>query len=155
MSELNEREMRVVARYVDGELAGEESAAIERRLVQDPDLRAAVDELREFRGLFAAERDVAPPRPTAGFRDRVLGEVQRLPTADELRATETSRVVEFEAFCRRLMVAAALLIAVGVLAFAGFVHSGDTGELEASETEVRQEMERLDALIRAESPDRR
>ena len=53
------------------------------------------------------------------------------------------------------MVAAAVLIVVGVLAFAGLIQRGDSGQLEASHAEVRQEMERLDDLIRAEAPERR
>ncbi len=143
---LTEEDQMLVARFVDGELDAPARREFETRLADEPALRAAVDELTQTSSLFDAGRAEATPQPSEGFQDRVLREIRRLPTGQELATAGSGDVAHFEAFCRRLMVAAVLLIGLGVLVFAGILRQSDTGKLEASPQEVREEMERLDAL---------
>lgn len=149
MTNLRDEDRLLAARYVDGELEATDVTAFEERLATEPALVAYVTELRDTVAWFAPGRDEATPTPSEGFHQRVLREVRRLPRADELAGAQpATNVVGFEAACRRIMVAAALLIGVGLLVFGGLLHKADSGELDASPAEIRQKMDELDALIR-------
>ena len=83
MSELSERDERLVSGYVDGQLDGDAAVAFERRLLAEPVLRRAVDEQRQVRGWFGSAGDDGDAQgPAPGFADRVLDRVRRLPVAD-------------------------------------------------------------------------
>jgi anti-sigma factor RsiW len=141
-----EEDVHAVARYVDGEMAHDDRVAFESRLAADPGLASEVEELAGLRRMFAPERVTQGPAPSSGFRARVLAEVAG-HTAERGPERET-----FDVFCRRIVVAAALLFGLGVLVFAGLLRRADTGRLEASPAEIHKEMDRLDALIRARAP---
>lgn len=138
-------EGREVARFVDGEMPAAERAAFEERMREDGGLRAAVAELRRLRRLFEAERSVAPPRPSAGFRERVLaaGLVAPLAPFDD----RTVRVVE--TWSRRVLWAAAAIAAIALSVWAGVLRGVDSGRLEASPAEIQRVMQELDALSEA------
>lgn len=154
--DLSEADRILAGRFVDGELPAKERAAFEARLAEDAALQAAVDGQADLSAMFVPG---PAPQPSAGFRARVLAAARRLPDSEELSASQSSghqapvvslatQRAHIEAFCRRLLVAAALLILFGGLAWAGILRQADSGQLEASRDEIQQEMERLDALIR-------
>lgn len=146
--EWKDEERLLASRYVDGELGVREASEFEARLAADGELSVLVGELRDDRAWFAPGRDEAAPAPSEGFQARVLRDVRRLPRGDELSGTEASAgIVSFEVACRRIMVAAALLIGIGLLVFGGLLHAADSGELEASPAEIQRKMEELDAVI--------
>lgn len=70
---MTEEETLLIHAYVDGEMSPGETLAMERRLVAEPALRAAADQLRDLSGALGnALADVAVPE---GFRDRMLAAV--------------------------------------------------------------------------------
>jgi len=92
-------------RYLDGELPAAEAEAIERGAQQDGALAARLDELRS---LSEAVRD-GVPTPPPGFANRTVA------TAQLRGATPRSaEVLELRRFVRRVLVAAALLAALGL-----------------------------------------
>jgi len=90
--------------YVDGELPPADADAIEVQAARDPVLQKRIDEARLMR---AAVLEGAP-RPAAGFAAKVAARAQ-------LRAAQpTQQVLEMRRFLRRVLVAAAILAAVGI-----------------------------------------
>jgi len=91
-------------RYVDGELPPADADAIEAQAAHDPVLQKRIDEARLMR---AAVLEGAP-RPSNGFAAKVAARAQ-------LRAAQpTQQVLEMRRFLRRVLVAAAILAAVGI-----------------------------------------
>ena len=90
--------------YIDGELPPADADAIEAQAASDPVLRNRIDEARLMR---AAVLEGAP-RPSAGFAAKVTARAQ-------LRGAQPSeQVLEMRRFLRRVLVAAAILAAVGI-----------------------------------------
>ncbi|HEB52766.1 MAG TPA: hypothetical protein ENI87_05885 [bacterium] len=136
---------RQMQRYLDGELSDGEAAAFAARMLADGRLRERVEALERVRGGFAAaaEREVA--RAPAGFTAGVLAEVRRLPAREELQQREL-----FDGavrLCRRVLLAAALLIGLGLAWHLGLLDRNRAGSVKASSGEVEREMERLDQRI--------
>jgi anti-sigma factor RsiW len=92
-------------RYLDGELPPAEAEALERAAAADATLGSRLDELRL---LGEAVRDGVPTAP-AGFPARVAAMAQ-------LRGAgpREAEILDLRRFARRVLVAAALLAAVGL-----------------------------------------
>ena len=76
--------------------------------------------------------------------------MRQLPARDRLEQQEVGdRVVRL---CRRLLLAAAVLFGLGLVWHSGLLDTR-SDQLEAAPDEIHQEMERLDALIRAQAVD--
>jgi hypothetical protein len=95
---------RTLWKHLDGALPAAESATIETAAAADPVLLRRLEELR---GLSAAMR-AGVPRPPAGFADRVVARALAAPAAAALDLEEARR------FLRRVLVAAAVLAALGL-----------------------------------------
>jgi anti-sigma factor RsiW len=149
MSSHDERQLQ---RYLDGALDPAAAAAFALRLQGDATLRQRHDEAVAMRGLFTAAAAATPRRPRPDFTAGVLAAARQLPTRQQLQ--QADEVGAAMAFCRRLLFAAALLGALGLLWRSGLVtigHGADT--LQAAPDDVRQEIDRLDALLRSGSLD--
>lgn len=148
MSSHDERQLQ---RYLDGALDPAAAAAFAARLQGDAALRQRHDEAVAMRSLFTAAA-ATPRRPRADFTAGVLAAARQLPTRQQLQ--QADEVGAAMAFCRRLLFAAALLGALGLLWRSGLAtigHGADT--LQAAPDDVRQEIDRLDALLRSGSLD--
>lgn len=134
-------------RFLDGELDAAAAAAFRERMAADPELRGELAGERALRAGFVAARADVVVAPT-GFTAGVLASVRRLPARDQIERQEVGdRVVRL---CRRLLLAAAVLFGLGLVWHSGlFEERAD--RLEAAPDEIQREMERLDALIRADS----
>jgi anti-sigma factor RsiW len=141
----------LVQRFLDGELSPEAGAALRARLAAEPDLAAAVEAARALRVPFAAAK--AAPGAPAGFAGRVVAAVRQLPSRAQLEGAEAAAVVL--RVCRRVLVAAAVLFAVGLAMRSGWLELGLGAPLQAAPDEVQSELQRLDRLIleRGERPD--
>ena len=103
--------------YLDDELSTTERAAVEQRLVESPELRAELDEVR-------AARDAMRGLPTrdapAGFWDEVIAGVRDADVAAVDDGQPTATVVDLDARRRRLtrigVFAAAAAAAAAVIA---------------------------------------
>lgn len=149
MSSHDERQLQ---RYLDGALDPAAAAAFAARLQGDAALRQRHDEAVAMRGLFTAAAAATPRRPRADFTAGVLAAARQLPTRQQLQ--QADEVGSAMAFCRRLLFAAALLGALGLLWRSGLAtigHGADT--LQAAPDDVRQEIDRLDALLQSGSLD--
>ena len=139
------RDDRQLQRYLDGELAGEERAAFSARLLADADLRERFERAQGLRQPFAKLRAEAPAGAPADFTASVLAEVRRLPDRALLEQQDvTSATMRL---CRRMLLAAAVLCAIGIAWHAGLLDRGASATVEAAPDDVQREMERLDELI--------
>ncbi len=152
-SPLHATDLLHAQRYADGQMPPAEAADFAARLETEPALREAVAATRQVSALFAATANPAPPALRPDFAARVLAGVRHLPTRAELFA-EVPELGELDreqrevaGLARRLLVAAALIFALGLLMFAGLSRRSDSGRLEASPVD-RQKIDQLDAKIR-------
>ena len=136
------RDDLTIQSYVDGELSEPEAAAFAARLLQEPALREQVDQLREFASGFAVEE---APRAPAGFTAKVLAEARRLPARAELEQADVAAAAV--RLCTRVLVAAALVLGLGLAWNAGLLDGGRADTLEAAPDTIEREMDRLDQLI--------
>ena len=60
--QLNDADWELLSAYIDNQLPAEERTALEERLLREPALRVALDELRATVGLLRDLEPVAPPR---------------------------------------------------------------------------------------------
>ncbi|MCK6460915.1 MAG: hypothetical protein L6Q95_13615 [Planctomycetes bacterium] len=95
---------RTIWRHLDGELPEGEARAFEDALTKDPALARRIAELRE---VSAAVRG-GVPKPPPDFAARVVARAMELPIAPVLPLDEARR------FLRRVVVAAAVLAALGL-----------------------------------------
>jgi anti-sigma factor RsiW len=95
---------RTLWRHLDGELPAAEAERIESAAARDPGLRRR---LAELRGISAAAR-AGVPGPPPGFAERVVARALASPPAPLLDLEEARR------FLRRVVVAAAVLAALGL-----------------------------------------
>jgi hypothetical protein len=108
---------------------------------QDPLLRAAFGAVRGGREVMT---------PPAGFAERVVAATRALPSreamiqADRLAADLGATVVRL---CRRIVLAAIVLFALGLAFASGLLDGGGAGTVEAAPDEVQRELDRLDALL--------
>jgi len=149
MSAHDERQLQ---RYLDGALDPAAAAAFAARLQGDAALRQRHDEAVAMRGLFTAAAAATPRRPRVDFTAGVLAAARQLPTRQQLQ--QADEVGAAMAFCRRLLFAAALLGALGLLWRSGLATIGRGADtLQAAPDDVRQEIDRLDALLQSGSLD--
>ena len=134
-------------RFLDGEMDSAQAVAFEARLAAEPRLRRHLDDARALRAGFA-EAHVGGPAPRAGFTAGVLAATRCLPSRQQLKRDEV--VAELVRTCRRVLIAAAVLLGLSLALHAGLVNSRRSDTLEAvPSAEVQQEIERLDALIKS------
>ncbi|MCC7398497.1 MAG: hypothetical protein IT455_15610 [Planctomycetes bacterium] len=133
----------LLQRYLDGELDAAARAACDARLLTEPQLRQRLDSLRGFAAGFAAMRAEGRRAP-AGFTAAVVAAARRLPSRQELQQADVTAGAV--AFCRRLLLAAAILT-VGALGFHFGLFRHQPSTLQATPDEVQQEMDRLDSLV--------
>ncbi|MHC4077417.1 MAG: hypothetical protein ACYST0_03120 [Planctomycetota bacterium] len=134
-----------VQRYVDGELAAADRAALEARLGEEPTLLAAVEAARDQCRLFQDDpAKQLPPRKPApgqgGVVDAVMDQVRRLPRREELvRLVEGDELAEVAAAVgRRWLVAAAVLFVVALLFGARLIQPSGGEARAADETELQK-----------------
>ncbi len=149
MTKLNEADMRAVSCYVDETLDSEQKALFERRLLQETQLREAVEQAREVRECFTVSREAKVPNIPADFGDRVAMRIQELPTRDAL-SFESSELGEIEAeeqgaviFGKRLVAAAIMVLGLALATMTGIMPQADSGRLEAAD---QQQIDRLDQI---------
>jgi len=131
-------------RYLDGELPPDDAAACTARLAADPAFRRRHDEARALRSAFTAARGGAL-RASAGFTANVLVAARRLPSREELQHEDVAAAGA--SFCRRILLAAAVLAALALLWRSGLVSEPRPDTLQATPDEVQSELDRLDGLI--------
>ena len=136
------RDDLMIQRYVDGELPEAEAAAFAARMLQEPSLRERVEELQQFASGFAGDDAVAAP---AGFTANVLTEVRRLPERAELEQMDLAAGAV--KLCTRVLLAAALILGLGLAWHAGLLDGNRADTVEAAPDAIEQEMDRLDQLI--------
>jgi anti-sigma factor RsiW len=134
-------------RYVDGQLSESEAAACAVRMLSDTELRQRVEALEQVQAGFAA---AAGSRSTAsapaGFTASVMSEVRRLPSREQLQQNDMAAATV--RLCRRLLIAAAMLLGLGLGWQSGLFSPTGSGQIEAATpTEVESEMQRLDDMI--------
>lgn len=136
------RDDLMIQRYVDGELPEAEAAAFAARMLQEPSLRERVEELQQFVSGFAGDDAVAAP---AGFTANVLTEVRRLPERAELEQMDLAAGAV--KLCTRVLLAAALILGLGLAWHAGLLDGNRADTVEAAPDAIEKEMDRLDQLI--------
>jgi anti-sigma factor RsiW len=94
---------RTIWRRLDGELPAAEAAAMDAAAARDPALGRRMEELREVSA--AARRGV--PKPPPDFAERLVARALAGPAAPVFPLDEAQR------FLRRVVVAAAVLAAIG------------------------------------------
>ena len=137
-----------IARYLDGEMSAADRAGFESRLQEDAALRAALQAAEESCRILR-EACPAPLRAPAGFRSGVLDAVRRMPSREELVQLTTSEenVAQVVAFARRLLVAAAVILGLGLLLGLDLLRADEGAELQADEAD-QQLMDQRDAKAR-------
>lgn len=143
---LSPNDERLLYRFLDGELADDDAAACRARLEREPLLRQGLDELRDRVSGFATARTAVIAAP-AGFTAGVLAAVRRLPDRELLRASEVEP--QLIVFCRRLLIAAAVVFGIGLLWNSGLFDTRRADTLQARPGEIDREMQRLDELIKS------
>lgn len=147
---LSHRDELQLQRYLDGELPPDDAAAFAARLAAEPEVRRRHDEARTLRTAFAAARGEGR-RASAGFTANVLAAARRLPAREELQQLDVA--AGGMTFCRRILLAAAALAALGLLWRSGLVADRGQDMLQATPDEVQREVERLDAVIMRQAAD--
>jgi len=147
---VSENDERLLYRFLDGELVGDETVACRARLEREPLLRQALQAMQDRARGFVTVRSEAMVAP-AGFNAKVLAAARRLPERAALREAEVGASVVV--MCRRLLLAAAILFGIGFLWHSGLLDGGlldgrATDSLQATPREaVDREMKRLDDVI--------
>lgn len=147
----SQREALFLQRLMDGQLDEAARRAAEAQVASDPVLQARLQQDQQVRGFFAAARRERIAAP-AGFAAEVAAAVHRqgLVPGMDLR---TER--EIERFCRRLLVAAAVVVAGAAIWASGLFGKGPDKRLEAAPDAVMRAMQQLDAGIHdLQGPDR-
>jgi hypothetical protein len=130
---------RRLDRFLDGALSAAEAAGLRRRLDGEPLLAAALQERMRLRRGFAAGRE-AVFVPPAGFAARVVAAARLLPP-DRAAA-------DVVALCRRVLLAAAVVLGAALLWRSGLFASPGDGTLQAAPDEVDRVIDLLDARSR-------
>ena len=147
MRKLGKADQVLVARYLDGELVGDQRLEFEKRLVADAALRAAADSLCAQRLRIRAADPAVPAGPVSGdFAASVVQQVRRMPSRSDLVAQSTAEAAAATAvdYARHLMVAALVVCGFGLLFGLKVLVAPDTGALQATE----QELLDLDAKVK-------
>jgi anti-sigma factor RsiW len=145
---LSNRDELQLQRYLDGELPPDDAAAFTARLTAEPALRRRHDDARALRAGFAAARSDGRRAP-AGFTANVLAAARRLPTREEMQQLDVA--AGGASLCRRILLAAAVLFALGLLWRSGLVTESSPDTLQATPADVQREIERLDELVKTDA----
>jgi anti-sigma factor RsiW len=133
-------------RHLDGALDAAAAAAFAARLLAEPQLARAADEARTQRDLL--RRSAGPGlRPSPRFAAGVVAAARALPSRQQLEQSDL--VAGAIGVCRRVLLAAACVAAVGALWHLGLVGSPSPTTLQASASEAEQEIRRLDERIQS------
>jgi len=143
---LSTRDLRLLHRFLDGAMVGDEVLAFRARVEAEPHLRQELQSLQQQQRAFQDARQPVMVAP-AGFTAGVLAAVRRLPNRTELQ--ESGLTEGMARFCRRLLIAAALLFGLGAAWHVGVFGDDRADTLQAAPGDVKREMDRLDALIQA------
>lgn len=143
---LSHHDLLLVQRHVDGALDAAADVAFRARLAAEPELARRAAEQRSASDLLRAARG-AERRPSPGFTAGLLAAVRQLPTRQQLE--QADHVAGAVAWCRRILLAAVVLAALGVVWQSGLVRREAAGVMEADSAAVQREIERLDAEVRA------
>jgi len=146
---LSAADLRQLHRFLDQELQGEALESLRHRLEADGELRRRLQELQALRGGFVAVRAERPLAP-AGFAADVLAAV-RSHSLEQGWRRDVVDDGELVRLCRRLLLAAVVLFALGLLLRSGLFGFGAPKQIEAGPPTIEREIERLDRLIRAGS----
>lgn len=144
---LSHRDELQLQRYLDGELPPDDAAAFTARLAAEPAVRRRHDEARALRAGFAAARSEGRRAP-AGFTAGVLAAARHLPAREEMQQLDVA--AGGASFCRRMLLAAAVLGALGFLWRSGLVTDRSSDTLQATPADVQREIDRLDDLLKAD-----
>lgn len=134
-------------RYLDGELSEPEAAAFAARMLADHDLRQRVEAMEQVQLGFASAKNDAtgPVAAPVGFTASVLSEVRRLPSREQMQQMDLSEGAV--RLCRRLLLAAAILVGLGLGWQSGLFSPNGSDKVEAaSPAEIEAEMQRLDEM---------
>lgn len=142
MTKLAANDERLLNRFVDGELPATAMDDCRRRLEQEPRLRQHLQELQAVRACFRTASPAAVAAP-AGFTAGLMAAVRQRSLTQSWR-DEAGDAPQLTRLCRRLLVAAALLIGT-----AAIWHLGLFRHHEPSVVEAANELQRLDRLIDA------
>lgn len=151
---ISNEDERNLYRLLDGELPPDSAAALRARVEAEPDLRQHFARLEAMRVPFLQMRGSSIPGSgpvaNAGFTAKVLAATRRLPDRQALERADIGEGIA--RFCRRLLLAAAIIVGLGALWHSGILdggilHGGRAGTLEAAPEEIQKELQRLDALI--------
>lgn len=139
---------RLVDRYVDGRLAADGKAALERHAQRCTACRRRITEAREVHRLLASDASAA--RAPRGFADRVMDRVYRETLWTPSAARAAAAGVPFRGYRRlglSVMLGAAALVALLVVprGLAGTAGSGLTGSGSAV---VERVLEGADGAVR-------
>jgi hypothetical protein len=156
MKNVKSEDLRMLHRMADGELhdlAPGELAAFERRLLAEPALTEAMEQLRSLRSMFTAGRRAPSPVPPIGFTDGVLAAVRQQALAGAATSGgRTGGAPDRTVWtCRRILLLAAAITAIALLLHTWILTSREPEHLQAVPTEMKKEMDRLDELIRTEA----
>jgi anti-sigma factor RsiW len=137
-------------RYVDGQLSESEAATFAVRMLSDNELRQRVEALEQVQAGFATAADSrsvnGPIGAPAGFTANVMSEVRRLPSREQLQQNDMAETTV--RLCRRLLIAAAMLLGLGLGWQSGLLSPNGSDQIEAATpAEVESEMQRLDDMI--------
>lgn len=142
---ISTHDQRNLQRLIDGELPPAEAVALRARVDAEPALRAAFAAMDEQRSRFAEVARVGIATAPGGFTASVVAAARRLPDRRELEAQDVGEGIV--RVCRRLLLAAAIVGALGAFWYSGLWRAGGDHRVEAAPDEVQKEMQRLDALI--------
>lgn len=143
---LSQRDDSLLQRHLDGALPADAAAAFAARLLAEPELARAADAARAQRALLQAA--AGPARlPSARFAAGVVAAARQLPTRQQLEQADL--VATALRVCRQLLVAAAILAAVGALWHAGMIGPARADTLQASPGALEQEIRQLDVRIQS------
>ncbi|MBM3973573.1 MAG: hypothetical protein FJ301_05680 [Planctomycetes bacterium] len=143
---LTQRDDSLLQRHLDGELPADAAAAFAARLLVEPELARAVDAARAQRALLRTAAGSAR-QPSARFAAGVVAAARQLPTRQQLEQADL--VATAIRVCRQVLVAAAIVAAVGALWHAGMIGPTRTDTLQASPGALEQDIHQLDIRIQS------
>jgi len=141
-SRLSNKDLQLLDRFLDGALSGAELQACRHRLETEPAFRKELQQRRGLRRGFEAGRETAF-EPSPDFAASVVMAARRLPVVDAEGDSAGSATL-----CRRILIAAALVLAATILWHSELFHDGGEDTLQASPDEVQRTIDELDARIR-------
>ena len=144
---LSQHDELLLQRHLDGELDAAANAVFRTRLATEPGLAKAAEAARSLRAGFRAVRD-ASMRPSPSFTAGVLAAARQLPSRHLLEQADVAAAAA--GFCRRILLAAAVLAGLGLLWHSDLVNHPQPATLQAAPGEVQRVIDELDARLQKE-----